>query len=81
VYNKPRTAALSVPHRQHSLACLAAHYGGEGPVQNATTVLVIEDNSAVRQTVRFVLEVKGYHVLEAPDGLITTPGRVLYTEA
>ena len=50
-------------------------------MQNATTVLVIEDNSAVRQTVRFVLEVKGYHVLEAPDGLITTPGRVLYTEA
>ncbi len=32
------------------------------------TVLVIDDDTLLRQTIRFVLESKEYTVLEAPDG-------------
>lgn len=32
-------------------------------------VLVVDDDRAIRETLRFVLEDEGYHVLEAPDGM------------
>jgi CheY-like chemotaxis protein len=41
----------------------------EAPVaQGSETILLIEDETAVRALVRVVLEANGYTVLEAPDG-------------
>lgn len=33
-----------------------------------TTVLVVDDDSAIRETLRLLLEDAGYEVIEAPDG-------------
>ena len=39
-----------------------------GPVWRGATVLVVDDQSPLRQLVRRTLEAEGFHVEEAPDG-------------
>jgi DNA-binding response OmpR family regulator len=39
-----------------------------GPIRHGDTVLVVDDEPAVRQVVRRTLEAEGFHVEEAPDG-------------
>ena len=56
----PRLDACPVPERD-SPATTEVAYGGE-------TVLVVEDQRAVRRLARAVLESHGYHVLEAASG-------------
>ena len=39
-----------------------------GPIWRGATVLVVDDDSVVRQITRRTLENEGFHVEEAPDG-------------
>ena len=47
------------PHLAPHLACSRDVY-----------VLVVDDDRSIRETLRYVLEDEGYHVLEAPDGMV-----------
>ncbi len=49
------------PQNLHRPLPFRAHTGSE-------TVLIVEDESGVRRLLRYVLEGRGYHVLEAPNG-------------
>jgi two-component system cell cycle response regulator DivK len=42
---------------------------GPGDVDSRHTILVVDDNGDVRFMLRFLLEAKGYRMLEAEDGL------------
>ncbi|HXT41697.1 MAG TPA: response regulator [Candidatus Angelobacter sp.] len=42
--------------------------GPSHPLGGTETILLVEDEPAVRRLTRAVLETAGYHVLEAPDG-------------
>ena len=46
--------------------------------QNPRTILVIEDNQAMLQLLKRILEPEGYHVILATDGAI---GMILFKEA
>src|SRR6476620_9674741 len=39
-----------------------------GPIWRGATVLVVDDQPAIRELVRRTLEAEGFHVEEAPDG-------------
>jgi two-component system, cell cycle sensor histidine kinase and response regulator CckA len=56
----PGLLALAEPLEDNGRIMVAAH-GGE-------TILLAEDSDLVRQLTREMLEVRGYHVLEAADG-------------
>jgi two-component system cell cycle sensor histidine kinase/response regulator CckA len=56
----PGLLALAEPIEDNERIMVAAH-GGE-------TILLAEDSELVRQLTREMLEVRGYHVLEATDG-------------
>jgi PAS domain S-box-containing protein len=49
-------------------AALPAPAPGEAPTPPGVTVLVVDDEAALRQAVAFVLTQRGYSVLEAGDG-------------
>ncbi len=42
--------------------------GESEPKQGLKTILIVDDNSALRKITRKILEKEGYDVLEAPDG-------------
>jgi DNA-binding response OmpR family regulator len=46
----------------------AAITGPHGPIWRGATVLVVDDETSIRQLLRRTLEAEGFHVDEAPDG-------------
>lgn len=60
------------------------YYTDPGQPGSSTTILVVEDNSILRQGIQLLLETDGFHVLSAADGVealqqmeLTTPDLIL----
>ncbi len=70
VYSEPGSGTsfkIYLPRVAEQVVSLERPATGVGPAR-AETLLVVEDDAAVRRLARRVLELQGYRVLEAPDG-------------
>lgn len=63
------TFKIYLPRVDQPLAAAAPSPAGSGSVRGTETILLTEDEAAVRRVARRVLERNGYCVLEASDGL------------
>jgi CheY-like chemotaxis protein len=75
---KGATFTVYIPCLEQSAASRGA--GAPGPGRGSETILLVEDETGVREVARELLEMKGYNVLEAEDGMrglelaLTHPG-------
>ena len=62
------TVTLYLPRTDDSTPAVAAIRDDNVPLAQGETVLLVEDNTEVREVTRQRLEILGYHVLEASNG-------------
>jgi two-component system cell cycle sensor histidine kinase/response regulator CckA len=65
---KGTTFRIYFPKVPFPVETLADIINPEAPAQRSKTILVVEDESALRRLIRITLEGRGYRILEAKDG-------------
>ena len=71
VYSEPGVGTAFkayLPRVEESASSAESRSGAQAPPKGTETVLLVEDEDAVRSLTRIVLQGAGYHVLEASDG-------------